>query len=407
MSHALLGPSSAKQWMTCTPSARFGEGFPDRSSEYADEGSAAHQLAEMCVSGRAGIMGLPGHLSHDEWTKQYAAFTNSNRFWCDEMDEVIKEFADWVVRLLKTKKNPVLLLEQRLDLSRWIPSGYGTGDVIIVDDTGLLEVIDLKYGKGVPVQAEDNPQLKCYALGAVEALDVVFNFDKVKVTIYQARLLDPDSDPPNAEYDLTELLEWADRQLKPAAELAWEGHGDFVPGDHCRFCRGRAECRARIEQEARAAFDDAYETPESVVDSIKNNRLTEEEFLYWLDRADAITKAMKDIKDSALKKAAAGETIPGYKLVAGRSNRGFRLREKVIEILAEQANPDRFWKPKVLLGPGAVEKELGAKNFKALLGEYVVKPPGKPTLVPESDGRPALDPSIAAESAFGDEEEED
>jgi len=392
--------------MTCTPSARFGEQFPDRSSEYADEGSAAHQLAEMCISGNAGILKMPGHISHDEWTSQYSTFTNNNKWWCDEMDEVIKTFANWVLLLLKTKKNPVLLLEQRLDLSRWIPSGFGTGDVIIVDDTGLLEVIDLKYGKGVPVSAKDNPQLKCYALGAINALDFVYDFDRVKVTIYQARLLGADDEPASDEYEVADLLRWADEELKPAAEKAWEGHGDFVPGDHCRFCRGRAECKARIEQEARAAFDDAYETPEGLVDTMKNNRLTTEEFLYWLDRADIIMKAMKDIKASALKKAAAGETVPGYKLVAGRSNRGFRDREKVAEVLAGLENPDRFWKPKVLLGPGAVEKELGAKRFKTLLETYVVKPPGKPTLAPESDSRPALDPSIAAESAFGDDEED-
>ncbi len=401
--HALLGPSSAKQWMTCTPSARFGEGFSDKSSEYADQGSAAHQLAEMWISGRATFEKLPGFISHDEWTTQYGNFVRLNKFYDEEMDGLIREFAQWTVNLIREKKDPMLLLEQKLDLSRWIPGGFGTGDVIILDE-GLMEVIDLKYGRGVKVETDDNPQLKCYALGAIEAFSILYDFDRVRVTIYQPRLMSEGEEPSSVEYTVDELLKWADTELAPAAKLAWSGHGDYVPGEHCKFCRGRTHCEARMEAEVKSAFDDDFRDPDELV-SEDVNVMSEKDRLYWLLRSDSIIKWLGDLQKYELKEAVSGRMPEGFKLVEGRSNRIIQNRPAVSQILSELPNPSRFFKPVDIIALGALEIELGKKDFTKLLGEFVIKPSGKPKLVPESDKRPAMNSDAAAQTAFEDDED--
>lgn len=402
--HARLGPSSAKQWMECPPSVAFGEQFPDRGSSYADEGSAAHTLSEMCIKGWLKM------ITHDEWTAQYTAFTTTNKFWNDEMDAHCKEFAGWIYERVATRPGAMVFLEQRLDLSRWIPEGFGTGDVIIVweeDGVGYLEIIDLKYGKGVPVKSQNNPQLKCYALGALAAYDVLYEIHNVWATIYQPRLPD---DTVTAEYTVGELTEWADTDLKPAADLAWAGGGEFKPGGHCQFCRGRSQCATRIEKAAVDAFandpEDPMMEPEVLPALFEQNLLSEDQFLYWLNRAPMLIKVLGSLQDEATRRLASGEQVPGYKLVAGRSNRKFKSEMEVTEILQKEPNPERFFQPVRLLSLGKVEKEIGAKRFKELLSDKVIKALGKPTLVPESDGRPALEPSAAAQAAFGEGDDE-
>lgn len=411
--HARLGPSSAKQWIKCTPSVVFGEQFPDRGSSYADEGTDAHTLSEMCISGRATFLGLPGFLTHDEWTAKYAEFTAKSKFWNDEMDAYCKEFADWVIERLKQYESPLLFLEQRLDLTRWVQEGFGTGDVIIVAD-GVLEIIDLKYGKGVVVESQDNEQLKCYSLGALAAFDILYDIRKVVATIYQPRV----DNVVSAEYTTEELLEWAETVLKPAAVKAWAGEGEFVPGSHCKFCRGKSRCAARVEQDAVSAFmgdeelqSDAEPTVDDAVENltalVEQNLLSDGQFLYWLSKAPRLVKIMKVIMDEGQRRLACGEEVPGWKLVEGRSNRKFASEMEVTTILQTQENPDRFFTPRKVLSPSKVEKELGPKKFKELLGDKVVKPNGKPTMVPESDKRPPMDPHAAAQASFSDEEDED
>ena len=280
-------------------------------------------------------------------------------------------------------KDPQVLVEQRLDFSKWIPEGFGTGDCLIVADD-VLHIIDFKYGLGVLVEAEDNPQMMYYALGALDIYDGIYDITSVKMTIFQPRRENVSTFTIKKE----DLLKWADDFLKPTAELAFNGEGEFKAGDHCTFCKAKATCRKRAEYNLELAKYD-FEMPAS---------LSETEIAAILPKIDDLTAWAADIKEYALQQALSGTEYPGFKVVEGRANRKYTDEEAVAFVVK-----DNGYDPyeKKLLGITAMTSLLGKKKFEELLGALITKPQGKPTLVPASDKRPALN---TAKDDFSEEE---
>lgn len=288
-------------------------------------------------------------------------------------------------------KDALLMLEQRVEFSKWVPRGFGTADCIIIAD-GLMEVIDFKYGKGVPVMADHNPQMMLYALGAYEwfGCGYIYDISTVRMTIHQPRI----GNISSWEIPADELLAWAENELKPKAQLAWKGEGEPAPGDWCRFCKVKARCKARAEAMQNLANTFGMKEP---------NLLSADEIAKLLSKLDEIQSWASDIQTYALEQARDhGVRFDGWKLVEGRSNRRYTDPEAVEEILRSKRyrKKDIFQEPK-LLGITAMEKLLGKKQFCELLEEpgLVIKPPGKPALVPDSDPRPELN-SVEADFEF-------
>lgn len=381
--HAVLSASGASRWMSCTPSAMLEKDMPDQSSEFAKEGTAAHELSEIY------LMHETGQITKAAMTRRINKFKKENEFYSQEMDDHVTNYVDIVVEKINEAKSrsedAVVLLEQRLDFSDWVPEGYGTGDVVIISD-GLLEVIDLKYGKGVEVSAIGNPQLRLYGLGAYNQFDMLYDIDTVSMTIVQPRL----DNISTETLEVTKLVLWADNEVKPKAELAWNGEGEFVPGDHCRFCKIRSTCRARAEENLEMA---AY-------DFAKPAQLDLNEIGEILSKAEELQKWAKDVEKYALEQAEKhGKKIPGWKLVEGRSNRKYADEDKAFETLKAEYDEDLI-APRKLLGITAMEKTIGKKQFASLLDGLIVKPPGKLALVPESDKRPELNSTESAVADF-------
>lgn len=382
--HAVLSASSAHRWLTCPPSARLEEQFEDTTSEYAKEGTAAHELAELH------LQRFLGKITKHAYTSQLNRFKKENEYFSQEMLDYTQNYADIVIEKINEARaqtaNAVVLLEQRLDFSPWVPEGFGTGDVVIISE-GTIEVIDLKYGKGVPVSAINNSQMRLYALGALNQFGMLYDIECVRMTIVQPRL-----DSISTDELLTEmLLKWANEVVKPTAEQAYSGEGEFLAGDHCRFCRVRYTCRARAEKNLELARYEFQSPPE----------LTHVEIGKILTQADQLQKWVKDVQKYALNQAEKhGAKFPGWKLVEGRSNRKYADEEVVVSTLkANGFSEDKIYQKK-LLGITAMEKLLGKKKFEKLLGELVVKPAGKPALVPESDKRPELSSTASAVGDF-------
>lgn len=377
--HALLSASSAHRWLECTPSVRLEEEIPyEGSSSYAAEGTLAHSIAEWKVDryliGGIGTMPFCPEPQDEEM---------------DRCTDMYKDFVEEEYKaLLKETKDALLLTEQKLEFGEYVPEGFGTADCVIISDK-TLEVIDFKYGKGVPVSADDNPQLRLYALGAYLRFSVLYDFEQVKTVIFQPRL-----DSVTSEYITTEaLLEWADTFVKKRAELAYEGRGAFVVGDHCRFCRAAAICRARAE----AAFDmlDSEEVHTTVP------LLHDSEIPGILDRipnAEAWIASIKEYaKDKAIREGVKWE---GYKLVEARTQRKISDQIGAMAKLEEEGYSVEDVTNTKLKGLTELQKVLGKKKFEELLEPYIVKPQGEPTLVPESDKRPEINP---VEKAFKEE----
>ena len=356
--HAVLSASAAHRWLKCTPSARLEQQFEDEQSPYAAEGTLAHQLAEQLLE------------YHLEWRKDPPRIP-------EEMREYIETYVNVVLE--RIPEGAAVMLETRLDFSPWVPEGFGTGDCIIISDE-RLEIIDLKYGRGVPVSAEGNPQLRLYALGAVHEFGWLYGFDKVRMTIVQPRLDSISSD----ELTLEELMSWGD-QIKPIAWQAYTGKGEFQPGDHCRFCKARFTCRARAEWNLTMAKYE-FREPET---------LSNEEIAEILKRADELQQWVKDIKEYALEQAYRhGAKFPGWKVVEGRS-----VRKITDEPAMAQRLMERGYEPyKQVLKPlTELEKMVGKKRLAEIAGDLIEKPTGKPTLVPENDKRPELPPAAVAD----------
>jgi len=360
--HAILSASSSDRWLHCPPSARLCESYDDKGSDYAAEGTDAHALCEYKLRRALGMD---------------AADPTENLTWFnEEMSDCANGYAAYVLEQVETAKqtctDSVILIEQRVDFSRWVESGFGTADCIIIAD-GTLQVIDYKHGLGVLVDATENPQMQCYALGALELFDGIYDIDSVRMTIYQPRR----DNVSTYEIPKDELYKWTDEILKPTADLAFAGDGNFLCGEWCGFCKAKHDCRARAEANMQLARYDFKLPP----------LLTDEEVEEILTRVDDLVAWASDIKDYALQQAISGKDWHGYKLVEGRSNRKY-TNDALVAAAVERIGVDPY--ERKLLGVTAMQKLLGKTRFEELLAAYIEKPQGKPTLVPESDKRPAM-----------------
>jgi hypothetical protein len=360
--HAILSASSSDRWLHCPPSARLCESYDDKGSDYAAEGTDAHALCEFRLRQ---VLGME------------ATDPTENLIWFnEEMSNCATGYAAYVLEQVEAAKqtcaDPVVLIEQRVDFSRWVESGFGTADCIIIAD-GILQIIDYKHGLGVLVSAEENPQMQCYALGALELFDGIYDINSVRMTIYQPRR----DNVSTYEISKDELYRWADEVLKPTADLAFAGDGNFLCGEWCGFCKAKHECRARADANMELARYDFKLPP----------LLTDEEVEEILARADDLVSWAADIKEYALKQAISGKKWNGWKLVEGRSNRRYTNETAVAGVVTDAGFDPYEHK---VLGVTAMQKLLGKSRFDELLAAYIEKPQGKPTLVPESDKRPAM-----------------
>jgi hypothetical protein len=297
-------------------------------------------------------------------------------YYNEEMEECANGYAAYILELFETAKqacsDPAVLIEQRLDFSRYVESGFGTGDCVVIAD-GTLHIVDYKHGQGVLVEAEENPQMKLYALGALEIFDGIYDIDTVSMTIYQPRRENISTHTVSVE----SLYRWAKEILKPTAALAYAGDGEFGCGEWCRFCKAKHECRAIAEHSMELAKYDFKLPP----------LLEDDEIEEILGKIDELVSWAADIKDYALQAAVSGKQWTGWKLVEGRSNRRY-TDETAIAGIVTAADYDPY--EHKVLGVTAMTSMLGKKRFEELLGEYIEKPKGKPTLVPENDKRPAI-----------------
>lgn len=370
--HAILSASSSHRWLSCTPSARIEEKFENPSSVFAEEGTAAHELSEHKLRLFLG----------NETKRPISEFDSDD---LEYYTDIYAEYAKELINEARTKcKDPIILLEQRLDYSCYVEDGFGTGDLVIIAD-GTLDIVDLKYGKGVAVSAEENPQMKLYALGALNIFDDLYDIQIIKMTIVQPRLDSISTYEVSAEV----LLNWAESELKPKAQLAWNGEGEFIPGEHCRFCRARYTCRARAEEFLNLAK----------YDFAKPDLLEEHEIAEIIQIADRLSIWASEIFTFATDKAIReGKHWDGFKLVEGRSNRHYIDENAVIESVTAAGYSDIY--KKSLIGITDMEKLLGKKKFKELLSNLIEKPAGKPTLVPLTDKRQAITINNTAEADF-------
>lgn len=365
--HALLSASSSHRWLNCPPSARLSENYEDKSSDFAAEGTDAHELCEYKLKKALG---------------QRAENPTENLIWYnEEMEECASGYSEYVMELIaQAKKNcadPVVLIEQRLDYSKYVTDGFGTGDCVIIAD-GTLNIVDYKHGKGVEVSALDNPQMKLYALGALEIFDSIYDIENITMTIYQPRI----ANISTCSIPRDELIDWAEKVLKPTAELAFNGKGEFRCGDWCRFCKARAQCRERANANLELA---KYDFAEPLL-------LSDDEVEEILDKIDRLVSWVNDIKEYALKAALNGKQWKNRKLVEGRS-----IRKYTDEAMAALAVKNAGYEPyeKKLLGITEMQKMLGKEQFNKILGDFVEKPKGKPTLVPMSDKRKAINTAVS------------
>lgn len=366
--HALLSASSSKRWLNCTPSARLEEQFGrEAAGPYAEEGTAAHALAEHKVK---------------KCLRKRSKRPVSD-YQCDEMEECTDGYASYVMEQVELAKqdckDPVVLIEQRLDYSAYVPEGFGTGDLLIVADK-TLTVIDLKYGKGVAVDAEWNPQMMLYGLGALELFDAIYDIETVRMTIYQPRL----ESVSTWEISVSDLMEWVETELKPKAQLAIRGEGEFHCGSWCRFCKAKNTCRARAEEYLRLAQMEFK--PLAL--------LSDEEIAEVLKVADELARWSADVYAFATDEAIThGKKWAGFKLVEGRSSRKYADEEEVAEAAKAAGYTDIY--KKSLVGITEMEKLMGKKKFAEVLGKLVYKPQGKITLVTESDKRQEIQTATA------------
>lgn len=363
--HAFLSASASHRWLACPPSAKLCAEVEGQESPYAQQGTDAHELCQYLVEKALG--------------REVSDPTSKLEWYDAEMQECAEGYCSFVMeQIAKAKEHcpdPLICIEQKLDYSRWVQDGFGTGDcVIVADDT--LHIIDFKYGLGVLVTAsgEDgtgNSQLKCYALGALDTFGDLYAIKHIRLSIYQPRRAHVDT----FELSTEELLKWADEVLAPTARLAYEGGGEFHAGEHCRFCRIKATCRKRAAYSLELAKYEFAEAPS----------LSSEEIGVILPQIESLISWAEDIKAYALQQALSGQHYPGFKLVEGRSVRKY-ADETAVAAVVLNAGYDPY--EKKLLGITAMTRQLGKKQFDELLGGLVVKPTGKPVLAPDTDKRP-------------------
>lgn len=378
--HARLSASGSKKWLNCPGSVRLEEKFADEGSGYAAEGTTAHALAELK------LREATGQITKEDFMKRTSELETDA-----EMDEYTEGYKDYVLERFAAVSaecpDAKLSVEERLELSEYVPDGFGTGDAVIVG-FHTLEIIDLKYGKGVPVSAQDNPQLMLYALGALTRYDWLYDVRKVRMHIYQPRIDNVDL----CEKDAEELYMWG-AWVKQRAKLALKKNAECAAGDYCDsgFCKARPICRAYNDEKQRLAYLDFKQPAE----------LSDEEIAEIIDKADELAKWAKLVSDYALDRAVNhGARYPGFKLVEGRSCRTYTDEEAVTERLENAGCSESDITVKKLKGITDMEKLLGKKRFAELLDGLVIKPAGKPVLVRESDKRPELNTSDTAKADF-------
>jgi hypothetical protein len=357
--HALLSASGAHRWIHCPPSARLEDGYPDKDTEYTREGTEAHALAEAKLR----------HIYYGEPKPEKAEDIEMDRY-TDEYVEFIKD------KVLSYKNKPHIAIELRVDYSEYAPEGFGTADCVIVGDN-TLTVVDLKYGKGVKVEAEDNPQIQLYALGAYEAYMALYDIQTVRMCIVQPRIAGGVSEWTVA----INVLEAFGKYVKPIAQKAFKGEGDFEAGNWCRWCKVKAQCRERAEASVRLAGFIVEDPALIGLDEVGKYLTLGQEVATWLE----------DLKAFALKECLAGKNVTGWKAVAGRTSRNWINQDAAFKTLVDKGytQEEMLWERKPLTVP-KVEKLIGKKQYLEIEDELVEKSEGKPTLVPEADKRQAI-----------------
>ena len=375
--HALLSASGASRWLNCTPSAKLEDVYGEKiTSPYAAEGTLAHELSELYI--RHDVL---NSISDEEFNAKFEDIM-SNELFSNEMLEMVPVYVDYCtseyVAARQDNIYATLEIEQKVDLREFIPESFGTADCIIINDK-IMEVNDLKYGKGVPVYAQHNKQGMLYALGALRKYDTLYDIEVVKITIVQPRI----NNISTWEISVDELLDWANDVLKPRAEMAFRGEGELAVGDWCKFCSVKNRCRALYEEQLKLAKYE-FQDPEL---------LTDEEISDILTRAPQLVEWVNSITEYAQRRAIENDKIwPGFKLVAGISRRKWADENTVVEAIFSrfpEATEDQVFDTK-LRTISDLEKTFGKKRVTEVLSDVIIKPQGKPTLVPDSDKRPAL-----------------
>lgn len=380
--HALLSASASTRWLNCTPSARLEATLPSTTSTFAQEGSMAHEIAELKL--RKYFLEPMGTRAFNTRLKKIKDNPTYEGLYQDEMLRHTDTYLDYVSKIaISCAAKPYVAVEKKIDYSSYAAEGFGTCDCILIGDN-TIHIIDFKYGKGVPVSAEYNTQMMLYALGALTAYSLLYAITTVKTAIVQPRL----DSISEFEMPADDLLAWGEK-IKPLAEKAYKGEGDFVPGAHCRFCKAKAQCRAN------AATNLAVESYGNKMPPL----LTNKEVGEIIERAQQLENWVSALKDYALAELLAGGQIDGWKAVAGRSARQWKdTNEAFNAIINDGVEEAMLYERKPLTAP-AVEKLLGKAKFDTY-GDYVVKTPGKPTLAPESAKGEAIANRVTPEEAF-------
>lgn len=375
--HALLSASSANRWLNCTPSAKLEDAEGPRvSSIYADEGTLAHELGELYI--RHDVLGT---VDDQAFSDRFDEIMN-NQLFSEEMLDVVPIYVDYCTEQFNEARSndpqAIMDVEQKLDLTEFVPESFGTADCVVLGGK-LIEVIDYKHGKGVPVYAEWNKQLMLYGLGALRKYDMLFDIEEVRVTIVQPRI----NNISSWQISVKDLLEWAENELKPTAKIAFAGEGELKAGDWCKFCAVKNRCRTLYQKNVELA---KYDFQEPVL-------LTDEEIADILEKTPALVEWANSIQEYARDEAVNhGKVWPGFKLVEGVSRRKWLDEDKVAEAIFSkipEASEDQIYDMK-LKTITQIEKVFGKKVVAEQLSDVIVKPQGKPTLVPISDKRPAL-----------------
>ncbi len=365
--HAILSASASHRWLSCTPSARLEQEFGNTDSEAAKEGTAAHALAEHKLKKALRMRSRRPVSGYDS----------------DEMEECTDSYVEFVMEQVATAKDrckdPIVLVEQYLDFSDYVPDGFGTGDCVLVSDDAL-HIVDLKYGTGILIEAEENPQMKLYALGALNLFDVLYDIKEVSMTIFQPRR----ENVSTWTIPVVELRHWADAVLKEKAQLAFKGEGEYASGPWCTFCRAAARCRARAEEKLKLVQNEFRLPP----------LLSDDEIEEILSVIPDLTKWANEISTYAIDAAINhGKEWKGFKIVEGRSIRKYRDEEAVAEAAKDAGFKDIYRQS--LIPMTEMQRLMGKTRFEEILGSLIYKPPGKPTLVPMTDKRPAMNVSDA------------
>lgn len=372
--HALLGASSAARWIACPPSARATEHLPEETSKYAEEGTRAHEVCEVALrrnlknweQGRALMDVVPGGaLGKDEKSSEIIRAANQYIGFV---------YLQWGLYL----HQPEVFIEQEVDVSQWVPGGFGTCDCLLIGD-GILHIIDFKYGQGVPVNPERNPQLMYYALGAYALFEGIEEVSTVRLSIVQPRMQE---EPQTWVISLADLLTWAREVLQPAAEMAWKGEGEFCTGPHCRFCKAHPACRAWKDKYGPLAGFEPYQEPAT---------LSDEELGEWLQKLEGLAAYARDLEEYAQQALMEGRTLPGWKLVQGRSTRKWTDQDAAFRQMQADGIDEAMLYTRTPITLTVAEKMIGKKKFAETMSAFITRAPGAPKLAQARDPRPAYD----------------